>query len=292
MMETLAYRENDIDTNGNNFYLCGYAGTQSDLFRLMENLAIKNNLIRKSIKVSEAPWGLSGYNLIPNRTTNFSNEELNKIYESFIILMNRGVIAPRGLSNYGANLPSFHVTEYGLRCLEANDILPYDSDGYLKNLSKINNLDEWIKYYINQALECFNSYCYEASLIMVGLANEVLLEIVIREYLEYIKKNNLPKYSSLSNTIKSQIKISLKYKEYLNSVKKQKDVDAGLKELSKFLDNLATEVFQTYVRLTRNDLSHPNELKVDRITCLMIFISFIKYCESQYKFLNYFKSNK
>ncbi|PLR66980.1 hypothetical protein CYJ36_17180 [Bacillus sp. UMB0893] len=45
MLEALAYSGDDIDPEGNYFKLYGYSGTQSDLFRLTEGLAIKKNLI-------------------------------------------------------------------------------------------------------------------------------------------------------------------------------------------------------------------------------------------------------
>ena len=35
MMDTLSYEGNDIDSEGKNFKMYGYCGTQSDLFRLM-----------------------------------------------------------------------------------------------------------------------------------------------------------------------------------------------------------------------------------------------------------------
>lgn len=82
--------------------------------------------------------------------------------------------------------------------------------------------------------------------------------------------------------------ISQKFSAYLKSLKRQKGNDETLNGLSRYLDSLATLTFQSYVRLTRNELAHPNELKTDRKTTLMIFISFVKYCNRQYKFINYY----
>lgn len=56
MLDTLAYEGNDIDSEGKNFKMYGYRGTQSDLFRLMEGLAIKKGIIENSIPLGGAAW--------------------------------------------------------------------------------------------------------------------------------------------------------------------------------------------------------------------------------------------
>lgn len=291
MLETLGYKGEDIDSEGKNFCKYGYQGTQDDLFRLMEALAVKKGLIKEKIKLTSAAWGGSGKILHPCSTTNFNREELKKIYEVFHILLNRGIISPGAVGNYGPNLPSFHVTEYGLNCLNETEILPYDNEKYLNKLNEIESLNEWVKFYIEQSLECFNSYCYEAALIMVGLANEVIMNELINNYLEYLNIKKPNEKLKLEEKINSSRSISVKYSKYITSLKEEMRNDANLKELSKYLDQLANDTFMSYVRLTRNELSHPSEIKIDRITALMIFISFTNYCRRQYIFINYFKAN-
>lgn len=57
LLNTLEYEELDIDSEGKTFKMYGYQGTQSDLYRLAENLAIKLKIIPDEIKVSGAAWG-------------------------------------------------------------------------------------------------------------------------------------------------------------------------------------------------------------------------------------------
>ena len=45
MLDTLAYEEADIDSEGKTFKMYGYQGAQSDLYRLMEGLAVKRGRI-------------------------------------------------------------------------------------------------------------------------------------------------------------------------------------------------------------------------------------------------------
>ena len=49
--------------------------------------------------------------------------------------------------------------------------------------------------------------------------------------------------------------------------------------------------YANFVRITRNQLAHPNDTSMERLEVLMIFISFVKYCETQYAFINFFKNN-
>jgi hypothetical protein len=52
MLETLAYEEADIDSEGKTFKMYGYQGAQSDLFRLMEGLCKRKVSFLKSFLVA------------------------------------------------------------------------------------------------------------------------------------------------------------------------------------------------------------------------------------------------
>lgn len=89
-------------------------------------------------------------------------------------------------------------------------------------------------------------------------------------------------------------KISLKYSKYLEYQKKylkNNRQDVGLLALKPKMDNSSSEIYATFTRLTRNSISHPNDIIMDRIKALMFFLSFVDYCEIQYQFINYYKIN-
>jgi len=50
-------------------------------------------------------------------------------------LLIQGVLAP-GVDGFNTKLPFIHVTEYGLRRLEADAILPHDPDAYLQRFQE------------------------------------------------------------------------------------------------------------------------------------------------------------
>jgi hypothetical protein len=290
MLDVLSYEGEDLEPDGNHFKRYGYQGTQSDLYRQLELLAIKNGLIPSSIHVSRAAWGGMGYMLHAGCTTNFSNIEIKNIYEQFHLLLNHGIIAPGAIGNYGPNLPSFHVTDYGLKCLKEKEILPYDVDDFLRKIKGIPNITEWVEFYIEEALKCFNANCMEAAVIMLGLSSERIIQEQLDALKDFLSRNYSAEYAQMMGKLPKAIMASDKYalyKEFFDLIK-NKVTEQDFKNVKLSMDRIATQVYANFTRITRNSLAHPSETKMERFEVLMIFISFIKYCETQYSFISYY----
>lgn len=290
MLQTLEYEEGDIDSEGKTFKKYGYQGSRADLFRLMERLAIKYDIIDSEVPLCEAAWGGSGRMLYAKSTTNFSKKEINNIYESFHILLNQGIISPGAGGNMGPDLPYFHVTDYGLECLKCNEVLPYDIDGYLRKIRGVEGSNEWAEFYIKEALQCFNANCFEAAVVMMGLSAEKLLEDQLLAIKNFINKN-IPEYKEeISKKIERARFASQKYKLYIEcfeKVKKHIDENEVLSKLPQ-MDSVAQTVYSNFNRIIRNEMAHPSQLRMERSEVLMNFIAFSKYYETQYMFIRYF----
>lgn len=293
MMDTLAYEGDDIDTEGKNFKMYGYRGTQSDLFRLMEGLAVKMGIIANHIPLRGAAWGGSGLMLHPHSTTNFGHKDIQLIYEQFHVLLNQGVIAPGAIGNYGPNLPNFHVTDYGLKCLEEREILPYDVDGYLSKIKGIPGITEWVEFYIKEALQCYNANCMEAAVIMLGLSNEKIIDELNSSLLDFLSRNYPTEHGLMSASLTSARTASDKYTCYTQhfSTIKRLITDQIFKDMLPLMDRVAIDSYANFTRITRNGLAHPSDTKMERMEVLMIFISFVKYCEVQYGFKDYYDNH-
>ena len=290
LMDTLAYEECDIDSEGKTFKTYRYQGTQSDLYRLAENLAIKRGMISHEIEVSGEAWGSSGNMLYAKCTTNFGRDDIKNIYEQFHLALNQGIIAPGAIGSYGPNLPSFHVTDYGLKCLEAKEVLPYDVDGYFQRIKDIPCVTEWVEFYIREALQCFNANCLEAAVIMLGLSSEKIIDEQVDSLSGFLCRNYTAECGKMNMELLDVRTASSKYTifvKYLEIVRKR-ITDQNFKKLLPEMDSVAKQVYTNFTRITRNSLVHPSDTKMERIEVLMIFISFIKYCETQYGFINYF----
>lgn len=293
MLDTLAYEGDDIDSEGKTFKMYGYQGTQDDLYRLMEGLAVKRGMIKNDIPLSAGAWGGRGFMLHAHSTTNFSRSDIKYIYEQFHVLLNQGIIAAGAVGNYGPNLPNFHVTSYGLKCLEEHEILPYDVDGYFEKIKSIPSISEWVKFYIKEALQCYNANCMEAAVIMLGLSSEKIINEQVEALLTYLSRNFSDKHMQMQNEIENIRLASAKfecYKRFFDEIR-HKISDQAFKDMLPLVDKVAFQVYPNFTRITRNELAHPSDTKMERIEVLMIFISFIKFCQTQYGFIDYFQNN-
>lgn len=293
MLEALATEDENILDNKATFKKYGYSGNAHALFSLTEGLAIKKGLINNSIPLSNFAWGSSGMNLFEGRNTNFSRSEIEIMYEAFALLLNQNIIAP-GIYGESPFLPSFHVTDHGHSCLKEIDILPYDYNGFLTQIKSIKNLDNWVEYYLTEAVRCFNAACYQATNIMVGLASEKITLDIIEAFEKHLirhksnltakknfrVKNNFDK--QFSSDIDSDWKISTKYKfleEYLTNLNLDNQIRGHI-------DSQARTTFNQFIRLTRNEVSHPTDIIKDETETMLLLISFVKYVKLQTDFIH------
>lgn len=88
-------------------------------------------------------------------------------------LIIEGVIRP-GIGKDGGNadLPFFHVTEYGKEQIRHGRNSPHDPDGFIAHLQTITGLDPIIVTYVNEALRTFRIGCLLSSAVMLGCASE------------------------------------------------------------------------------------------------------------------------
>lgn len=302
ILEALSVDDPESTPRHRTFPMYDYKGCISDLRAIVEHLAIKHGLIDEVAKTPLSVWGTPGGVWKYKHDTNLNDDEVNLFTEEVHLLMFQNVISPGAAGEqgyYGDNWPYFHVTKYGLECLQQQDILPYDPNNYMKRISAISSVDDWEKFYIQQSLVCYNAGAFESAIIMLGLAGEYLATKLINFMETFLSKHEPTLAGQFSIALKGKNKISQRYSEYekiLNKVSREKDALNNdkypkLKALSPALDGAAKSVYATYLRLTRNEMAHPSLIKLDRIECLTLITSYIKYCETQHKYLDFYISN-
>ena len=298
IFEALAIQDKDKTPRGCTFHMYGYRGCVSDLFAIVEHLATERKLIDKIVDIHQTAWGHPGDMLYYESNTSFTPHNIDVFYEELHYLIFQNVISPGAYGGYGDDLPYFHVTTYGLECLAAREILPHDPDGYIAKI-KATGADEWEEFYIEQALKCYNAGAWNAAIVMLGLAGEYLAQQLISSLGDFIKNKENSLYSDYSLKISQKEKISTKYSVYdkfLTKLEKLTQTDGcakypHLQSLKGSLDVPTKSVFATFLRLTRNEVAHPTSFKLEKSATLMIFITYIKYCEIQHKYLSFYKTN-
>ena len=216
------------------------------------------------------------------------------------LLIGQNVISPGAIGHaYGDAWPYFHVTRYGLECLAKRDIVPYDPENYMKRLRAIALFDVWEEFYMEQCLKCYNVGAMESAIIMLGLEGEYLANRLIDALQAFLDKNEPAEYKKYIAALKGKNKISqrfIEYEKYQEKCASLRDSTNNIKypELKKFapsLDGAAKATYATFLRLTRNELAHPANVRMERIQALTMLISFVKYCETQHKYLEFYISN-
>lgn len=306
ILESLAIEDPNETPWNQTFKDHNYAGSMIDLYAIVEHLLLKQNRIvpkpiiingdKRIAKIPPAAWGCGWYNV--GHDTSLGSDEINLFFECFHYLVSQHVISP-GWVKCSENLPFFHVTQYGLKCIDKRDFLPYDSMGFLNKLQSYPQHDDWDVYYMEQCIKCFNAGVYDAATMILGIEGEYIATRLIEKYILFLRKNEPLEESKFTNNISGIHAISKKYEEYYNSltcVSKLKNIQnipkyTDLNILMLSLDNPASSVFMTYLRTSRNELAHPKKVKMDASNTMLMIVSFLKYFNIQSSFLDFFANN-
>jgi hypothetical protein len=74
--------------------------------------------------------------------------------------------------------PWCHLTETGRKALKAFSRDPVNPQGYLNHVSKFNPISPVALSYLKEALNAYNSDCFRAAAVMLGVATEcIILEL-------------------------------------------------------------------------------------------------------------------
>ncbi|MPN14099.1 hypothetical protein SDC9_161425 [bioreactor metagenome] len=128
---------------------------------------------------------------------------------------------------------------------------------------------------------------------MLGLSSEKIIDEQIDALLRYLSRNFTSEFSQMQNELSSVRLASAKfncYKKYFDMIKSN-IADQEFKDMLPLVDRVSFQVYANFTRITRNGLAHPSDTKMERIEVLMIFISFIKYCQIQYGFIDYYMNH-
>ena len=128
---------------------------------------------------------------------------------------------------------------------------------------------------------------------MLGLSNEKIIDELISSLLDFLFRNYPTEHGSMSNELKNARKASEKYTCYTHyfSIIKSRINDQVFRDMLPLMDRVAIESYANFTRITRNGLAHPSDTQMERMEVLMIFISFVKYCEVQYGFKDYYDNH-
>jgi hypothetical protein len=210
------------------------------------------------------------------------------LLESIWALIIQGVLVP-GLAGSNQGYPFLVLTEYGKRCLEENQILPHDPDGYLREFHKaIPNVDSTITEYLTEGLQCYLRGLNRAAAVMLGGASEQAILLLIESYVSSM--GDIAARERIKSEIEDARTIFTKYalfERHFSPIKRQMP-----DELKNNVDSQLRGVFDL-IRGSRNDAGHPaGGIQIGRDAIYSHLCLFAPYCQRIYGLIDWFSNNQ
>lgn len=183
-----------------------------------------------------------------------------EVYEALWGLVAEGLLYldPAGQGS-GTDNWRWRLSSDGRRAFQGGSWEPRDPEGYLSRLDRaIPNLHPEARMYLTEALRAFNSRCYLASSVMLGVASE-------RAFLEMASHFAL---SSLPGAAQFDSELSKKRNTYAFLwIQFRKRFEPIREEMPDGLGDLLTlDSVGDLIRVTRNDAGHPSGTVIDEET--------------------------
>ncbi len=213
------------------------------------------------------------------------NEHL-EIMEVIQELIHNNVLM-EGIDWSNDHFPWLRLTDYGLECVQEENLLPFDPEGYIREIkNQIPQLDEVTLSYLGESITTYNKNCLLSATITLGAASEQVILELIETFAKAVKD------STQKNKFKKQIENKFIFTKYKIFQDKFETIRNKLpSELIKNIDIYLGGIFN-FIRLNRNQTGHPTGLKINKkIICSNLQI-FAEYSKKIYSLIEWFKNNK
>ncbi len=189
-------------------------------------------------------------------------------------------------SDQNSGFPYISITEFGLEVFCGEDWLPYDPDGYLKELkARVPTIDTVAFGYVSEAIRTFPMRALLSSSLTLGVASEVIMLELIETYRDALQNDQ--RRADFESKVRDKYILS-QYLEF--KVELKKDVARLPKNLR--LDwETHMDTFFNFIRINRNNVGHPTG---PLVTAKVVFANlqiFSNYAGFVYQMVDYFKSN-
>jgi hypothetical protein len=235
-------------------FLAGKQGTTS-LVSLLQELA-KGRLAH----LCQDKYGQPSEMCLPPELVLKLNEVLHEMSRC-------GIVAPAFKENYlhpqrgnheAAHGVPFQVTDYGRHVLAGDSDVVWDPTGILDGVRRrVPELDDLELSYLRESVEAFHSCLYNASLVMLGAASEILMVRIIRDTARFLQGGG-DVVAKLEKTISTGFGA---WRKRLADSKTHLSLDP---DCLRAIDH----TFEI-IRRCRNEAAHPRRLDVHRLACIM-----------------------
>ncbi|MBU1937789.1 hypothetical protein KKG05_10360 [bacterium] len=183
---------------------------------------------------------------------------------------------------------SLLLTESGIAAAQDEASNPDNAGEYLEQLSsKVPDASDLVMEFTREALRSFNSRCYLASTVMLGVASEAGFLEMARSFAKWLPSEQEEKFSQIIESPKTNY-IS-KFLEFRKRVEPRKpDIPNELSDnMSLTLDSVLD-----LLRINRNDIGHPTGKQISRDDAFINLRMFARYLQKLYELKKVFDSKR
>lgn len=232
--------------------------------------------------------------LIRIKTT--PNPEDHRISEIVSFLSNdlywlgiqRGIIIPWGKSL----LDEIKVTEFGEKYLSLMEDHYFDSHKYIESLDHdVQEIDAEVLMFTSESMRAFDSFCDNASMVMLGCASEKLILVMIDSLIKKTpsNKNKQPKFVDFYENKRPFSQILNEFIKYIESHNKELFPPNG--DLWEVFNNKIKPMSAIF-RIERNNSGHPRLKKVNHKNMSYYLHIFRFYIIACYEIIDYWSDKK
>lgn len=184
---------------------------------------------------------------------------------------------------------SLNLTEEGWATAKDNEVNPNSPDNYFKRFNEmVPNVSDIIFQYTRESVFSYNTRCYLACLVMIGVASEAAI-------------------IELSNSIGNWLKDTQGKEKFLETINsKRANITTKFETLRKKIEALKSEMpsdlingielklsgVMDLLRENRNDAGHPTGRKITRDDAFISLILFPRYLQRIYELKDFFNKNR
>lgn len=185
----------------------------------------------------------------------------------------------------------YTVSSYGEDCLQTDEIIPHDPDGYVALLkAKVATLDSIIAAFVEESCRCFTNGCYKAAAVMCGVASERLIHLFATSLFQSISNQSHHHATKLQQALRNPWKSSALEAAIRAIISNSRNI-TGWPLTTGELQRFILPTF-AWIKVNRDSSGHPSDFRINSVEIRGQLMSFIAYSEKIYALINYLNQNK
>ncbi len=181
------------------------------------------------------------------------------VWEALWGLLGQGLVYLDTAGQGAADNWRWCLSADGKRVADGGTWEPRDPDGYLARIHReIPDLDKLVEMYMTEALQSFNSRCYLATSVMLGVATERAFLAMAAAYAASAAPGSQAIAKEIAKPRSNYFALWGEFRKRIEPIRQ--DLPNGL------ADPLTLDAIADLIRLTRNEVGHPTGRQIDEDT--------------------------